>query len=115
MRKPDPQPLASTKRMSTSSIDGIRSRASTDAPSTVDDEPPQPQTTALSGATVRRKKSRVYVPPDDDDESEGAQADAEFGGLGSWVNVDGRRRSIQAGSGSRRLENDDARRHSMAV
>lgn len=113
MRKPDPQPLASTKRMSTSSIEGIRSRASTDAPSTVDDEPPQ--TAAPSGATVKRKKSRVYVPPDDDEESEGTQADAEFGGLGSWVNVDGRRRSIQAGSGSRRLESDDARRHSMAV
>lgn len=109
MRKPDPQPLSTTKRMSTSSIDGIRSRASTDF--AVDDEPPQ---NSAPGATVKRKKSRVYV-PDDDEESEGTQADAEFGGLGSWVNVDGRRRSTHTGSGNRRFENDDARRHSMAV
>ncbi|KZT74101.1 hypothetical protein DAEQUDRAFT_289799 [Daedalea quercina L-15889] len=114
MRKPDPQPLAATKRMST---DSVRSRASTEELPAADDEPPSDvaQVPALSGATVKRKKSRVYMPPEDGEESEGTQADAEFSGLTSWVNVDGRRRSIQNGSATRRIEGDDARRHSMAV
>ncbi|KAH9930881.1 uncharacterized protein B0H18DRAFT_1116587 [Fomitopsis serialis] len=122
MRKPDPQPLTSTKRMSTSSMEGIRSRASSaeapsEAPSAIGDELPSgtAQVPVVSGATVKRKKSRVYVLPDDGEESEGTQADAEFGNLASWVNVDGRRRSIQSASSSRRVEGDDARRHSMAV
>ncbi|KAH9842430.1 uncharacterized protein C8Q71DRAFT_202796 [Rhodofomes roseus] len=115
MRKPDPQPLGTTKRMSTSSIDGVRSRTS--SAEATGDEPPSgtAQDTVPSGATVKRKKSRVYVPSEDGEESEGTQADAEFGGLTSWVNVDGRRRSIQSGSSGRRVEGDDARRHSMAV
>ena len=52
----------------------------------------------------------------DEDESEGTQADAEFGGLrtGAWGSVDTRRRSVHA-SGARRVEGDDIRRHSMAV
>ncbi|TFY60042.1 hypothetical protein EVJ58_g5393 [Rhodofomes roseus] len=97
MRKPDPQPLGTTKRMSTSSIDGVRSRTS--SAEATGDEPPSgtAQDTVPSGATVKRKKFRVYVPSEDGEESEGTQADAEFGGLTSWVNVDGRRRSIQSG------------------
>ena len=65
---------------------------------------------------MKRKKSRAYVPPDDEDESEGTQADAEFGSLrtGSWSNVEGRRRSVHVSS-TRRLEGDDLRRHSMAT
>lgn len=66
---------------------------------------------------------------EDGDESEGAQADSEFGGPRStsgWVNVEGRRRSVQSGSGTgrdrereREKERGDGedvgRRHSIAV
>ncbi|KAI0333069.1 hypothetical protein GY45DRAFT_1319991 [Cubamyces sp. BRFM 1775] len=111
MRKPDPvPPPTSTKRSSVAHEDAppVSSRSSSSHSADADAEPP-------SAGTVKRKKSRAYVPPDDD-ESEGTQADAEFGGLrtGSWANVDSRRRSVHA-SGSRRLEGDDIRRHSMAV
>ncbi|KAH9890454.1 hypothetical protein C8Q73DRAFT_652660 [Cubamyces lactineus] len=111
MRKPDPVPsLTSTKRSSVAHEDAppVSSRSSSSHSADADVEPPP-------AGTVKRKKSRAYVPPDDD-ESEGTQADAEFGGLrtGSWANVDSRRRSVHA-SGSRRLEGDDVRRHSMAV
>ncbi|KAI0628856.1 hypothetical protein C8Q77DRAFT_1145802 [Trametes polyzona] len=111
MRKPDPAPPpTSTKRSSAASEDAppISSRSSSSHSADADAEAP-------TTGTVRRKKSRAYVPPDDD-ESEGAQADAEYGGLrtGSWANVDGRRRSVHASS-SRRVEGDDVRRHSMAV
>lgn len=72
-------------------------------------------------AGVKRKKSRVYVPIDEEEESEGAQADAEYGGLradssSGWVN-DSRRRSVaHHASTSRRIDTgDELRRHSMAV
>lgn len=57
---------------------------------------------------------------DDDDESDGTQADAEYGNgtPSGWVNTEGRRRSgtTQGSSSLRRvLETDDARRHSLAV
>ena len=69
----------------------------------------------------------MYVPIDEDeDDSDGAQADAEYIPPGSirkrdrdrasegWVNVEGRRRSVQSAS-AKRLEGDESRRHSMAV
>ncbi|KAI0074699.1 hypothetical protein K474DRAFT_1665142 [Panus rudis PR-1116 ss-1] len=122
MRKPDPPSgTSSSKRASTSSRDST-SRASIDPPpitssSSNDTVAPQPV------AGVKRKKSRIHTPVEEDEESEGAQADAEFGGLrgsgssssSSWVNTDGRRRSVHTSSHSRRLEGDDGRRHSMAV
>ncbi|GBE82871.1 hypothetical protein SCP_0412580 [Sparassis crispa] len=112
MRKPDAGPSTS-KRASTSSGEGSALRASPEAPA--QDPPPAPDPGA-----VRRKKSRARMLSEDGEESEGAQADAEFGGLraagSGWVNMEGRRRSVQSGSGSlRRVEGDDARRHSLAV
>ncbi|KAI0355189.1 hypothetical protein OH77DRAFT_1455325 [Trametes cingulata] len=111
MRKPDPVPPSMvSKRSSVAHEDAppISSRSSSSHSADADAE-------ALPTGTVKRKKSRAYVPPDDE-ESEGAQADAEYGGLraGSWANVDSRRRSVHASS-SRRVEGDDTRRHSMAV
>ncbi|KAI0823827.1 hypothetical protein BC628DRAFT_1381952 [Trametes gibbosa] len=111
MRKPDPAaPSATGKRNSVANEDAppISSRSSSSNSAEGDAEAPPT-------GTVRRKKSRAHVSPDDD-ESEGAQADAEYGGLrtGSWANVDARRRSVHASS-SRRVEGDDVRRHSMAV
>jgi hypothetical protein len=90
---------------------------------------PKPST-ATSGSSltsgdssVKRKKSRPFIPIDDDDESDGTQADAEYGNgtVNGWVNTDGRRRSAQGGaargSSSLRwvLEADDARRNSLAA
>ncbi|KAG6916416.1 hypothetical protein DXG01_006944 [Tephrocybe rancida] len=73
-----------------------------------------------SRSGVKRKKSRPIL--DDDDESDGAQADAEYGlgGMNSWVNTDGRRRPGGSGTGSSSSGNkretvDDPRRHSMVV
>jgi len=77
-----------------------------------------------AATTVKRKKSRPYVDPDDYGESDGTQADAEFGGSGltnGWVNVDGRRKSVlhshggAGGSRERKLDGNEERRHSMAV
>jgi len=80
-----------------------------------------------SATSVKRKKSRPYLIPDDD-ESDGTQADAEYGGgrlgLSGWVNIEGRRRSVQSGAMRKgggavnvvgRVEGDDERRHSMAI
>jgi hypothetical protein len=89
---------------------------------------PAPNSSATT--TIKRKKSRPYVDPDDLEDSDGTQADAEFGGTGltnGWVNVDGRRKSVLHGhsgagnsrererNGERRLEGEEVRRHSMAV
>lgn len=89
---------------------------------------PAPNSSATT--TIKRKKSRPYVDPDDLEDSDGAQADAEFGGTGltnGWVNVDGRRKSVLHGhggsgnsrererNGERKLEGEEVRRHSMAV
>ncbi|CDO71939.1 hypothetical protein BN946_scf184940.g86 [Trametes cinnabarina] len=111
MRKPDPvPPPTGSKRSSVAHEDAppISSRSSSS-------HSPDADTEAPVTSTIKRKKSRVTVPPDDD-ESEGTQADAEYGGFraGSWANVDSRRRSVHASS-SRRVEGDDVRRHSMAV
>ncbi|KAF8548485.1 hypothetical protein OG21DRAFT_1471151 [Imleria badia] len=144
MRKPDLVPPAPTttapkKRISTPTIlsdDNTDGRSSMDAPPRRPLSPlppiPKPSTVTASGSltsggsSVKRKKSRPFIPIDDDDESDGTQADAEYGhGDGTangWVNTDGRRRSAQGsgtarGSGSLRrvLEADDARRNSLAV
>lgn len=60
------------------------------------------------------------MPVDEEEESEGAQADAEYGGLrtvsGStgWVN-DSRRRSVHHSGSTRKSDVEELRRHSMAV
>ncbi|KAI5982811.1 hypothetical protein EDD15DRAFT_2319374 [Pisolithus albus] len=123
MRKPDPvAPLAGTsvpkKRISSSlrgdeaGLDGS-SQSKTLAP-----KPPPSSSSSSTSSCVKRKKSRPFVPlDDDDDESDGAQADAEYGySLAHWVNVDSRRRSAQSGSNLRATpEVNDVRRHSVAV
>ncbi|KAH0830215.1 hypothetical protein J3R83DRAFT_1572 [Lanmaoa asiatica] len=138
MRKPDSGPpapvtiIAPKKRISTTNVqsDDTDGRSSLDGPSRRPVSPLQPPAPKPSTATssssstsgdssVKRKKSRPFIPIDDDDESDGTQADAEYGN--GWVNTDGRRRSAQGGTarGSnslrRVLEADDARRHSLAV
>ena len=143
MRKPDPvvppAPVTTTapkKRISATTVhsDDTDGRSSLDGPSRRSVSPlqpsaPQPSTATSSssstsgGSSVKRKKSRPFIPIDDDDESDGTQADAEYGNgtVNGWINTDGRRRSAQGntarGSSSLRrvLEADDARRHSLAV
>ncbi|PIL33198.1 hypothetical protein GSI_04648 [Ganoderma sinense ZZ0214-1] len=118
MRKPDPVLAATTtasRRSSTFTSAPqeeplpLSSRSSSSNGTDADGEP------AAMG-TAKRKKSRAYMLPEDGEESEGTQADAEFGGLrtGTWGSVDGRRRSVHS-SLARRVEGDDSRRHSMAV
>lgn len=110
MRKPDPAP-GSSKRVSMSSA-GDLPRVSPEGSAYEPSPPPD----ADAEKTVKRKKSRVSdVLDEDGEESEGTQADAEYTSH-RWVNVDGRRRSVQGSSASlRRVEGDDGRRHSMAV
>lgn len=115
MRKPDPAPTTTSSRRSSASATAAQeeplplSSRSSSSNGTDDGE------SAATG-TAKRKKSRAYVLPEDGEESEGTQADAEFGGLrtGPWGSVDGRRRSVHS-SATRRVEGDDSRRHSMAV
>lgn len=73
---------------------------------------------------IKRKKSRPYIDPDEYEESDGAQADAEFGsgsGLSGWINIEGRRKSTVHGHGHKvtsapkKIDGDEARRRSMAV
>ncbi|KAH7924075.1 hypothetical protein BV22DRAFT_1035586 [Leucogyrophana mollusca] len=138
MRKPDATSVSGTsapkKRSSTTSTRGDEpeARPSLDGPPEPKSSPPRllvartsSTSTSTSGnsssatTTVKRKKSRPYVHADDEDESEGTQADAEYGVLNGWVNLDGRRRSTQLGangtSSRRAIEADDGRRHSLAV
>ncbi|KAA1475855.1 hypothetical protein DENSPDRAFT_867083 [Dentipellis sp. KUC8613] len=122
MRKPDPGPSTTSKRASMSSLHSTASRSSLDAPVATGGVP---QYHSDSATSLRRKKSRPRLPPEDDDESAGEQADAEFpSGMGmraGWVNVEGRRRSAQVGSGGGASgsgggrEVEELRRHSMAV
>lgn len=116
MRKPDPVPPTGTTSKRSSSVSApqddpqpISSRSSSSNTADGDAD-------LAPAGTTRRKKSRAYTPPDDEEESEGTQADAEFGSLrtGTWAHVEGRRRSVH-GSSMRRVEGDDLRRHSMAV
>ena len=52
---------------------------------------------------------------EDDDESEGAEADGEYGVGKNWVNVNGRRK-VGAGNAKRTAAiSEDGRRHSMAM
>ncbi|KIJ63388.1 hypothetical protein HYDPIDRAFT_29636 [Hydnomerulius pinastri MD-312] len=138
MRKPDPVPSAPVTTVPKKRISGASTQSDDPEPRSSLDGPPRreapslqpsaakPSTSSSSssagGPSIKRKKSRPYVPvDDDDDESDGTQADAEYGSLNGWVNLDGRRRSAQNGSTSgsstlrRVLEADDARRHSFAV
>ncbi|KAI0806675.1 hypothetical protein C8Q74DRAFT_1223665 [Fomes fomentarius] len=114
MRKPDPPPgTASSKRSLSVSApqDDPPPLSSRSSSNTADLDPD-----SVPSGMTRRRKSRSYTPPDDEDESEGTQADAEFGSLhtGTWSSGEGRRRSVHASS-TRRIEGDDLRRHSMAV
>lgn len=115
MRKPDPIPQSSKRASIASSYDEppvLSSRTSSSATTDADGETAAPP----AAGSMKRKKSRAYTPPDEEEESEGAQADAEFGGIrtSAWGSLDGRRRSVHS-SGTRRVEADDVRRHSMAV
>ncbi|RDX47361.1 hypothetical protein OH76DRAFT_1405971 [Lentinus brumalis] len=113
MRKPDPPPGSKRTSLSASGAQDDplpnSSRSSSSNTADADADP-------VSAGSIKRKKSRTYTPPDDEDESEGTQADAEFGSLraGAWSNVEPRRRSVHS-SGTRRLDGDDLRRHSMAT
>ena len=115
MRKPDPPPPApgTIKR---SSSEGAPRRSLESLAASGDGAAAQPPPVA----GVKRKKSRVYVPADDGEESDGTQADGEYGGgiraasTAGWVSTEGRRRSVMHAS-SRRAEGDEGRRHSMAV
>lgn len=123
MRKPDPAPSASTSKRSSSaseprkSVDATASGAATTSGSSTESGTAQPPPQV---AGVKRKKSRVHIPVDDNEESDGTQADAEFGpGLkaaasSEWVNSEGRRRSVHTGA-TRRVAGEELRRHSMAV
>ncbi|KAG2348274.1 hypothetical protein BDR05DRAFT_980544 [Suillus weaverae] len=131
MRKPDGPPMQPTaapglkKRSSTTSVqnDDPERRPSSEGFSQSKTSIPVTRsssstTSSSSSATantvVKRKKSRPHVEVDDD-ESEGAQADAEYGNINGWVNVEGRRRSAHHSAVRRALEADDGRRHSLAV
>ncbi|KAH0584667.1 hypothetical protein J132_03192 [Termitomyces sp. J132] len=93
--------------------------------------PPSRPTSSISMITspspprssVKRKKSRPIL---ENDDSDGAEADAEYGVPGNplWVNVDGRRRAVGssgmssgASTSSKRVivALEDPRRHSMTV
>ncbi|KAG0701583.1 hypothetical protein DFH29DRAFT_553536 [Suillus ampliporus] len=130
MRKPDAPPtqppVAATlkKRTSTTSIqdddperrpslEGF-SQSKTSIPVARSSSGTSSSSSAAATAVVKRKKSRPYVEADDD-ESEGAQADAEYGNVSGWVNVEGRRRSVQHSAVRHALDADDGRRHSLAV
>ena len=126
MRKPDP-PSSTSKRSSmstsnyTTSADSSskprtsleRPSSSSNSTSTSAEDAPPPTASTIG---VKRKKSRVHTVPDVDEDSDGAQADAEYGGLRTgWINVEGRRRSVQSSRNTTRYEGDDGRRHSIAI
>ncbi|KAF7981061.1 hypothetical protein HWV62_35532 [Athelia sp. TMB] len=76
----------------------------------------------VTATAVNRKKPRPYIDPDDYDESDGAQADAEYGGCAgssAWINIEGRRKSAahghKASTSSKTMDSDEGRRRSMAV
>jgi len=131
MRKPDQPPVQPTaaaalkKRSSTTSIrdDDLDRRSAAEGLSQPETSLPVARSSSGGSSSsssvamttvVKRKKSRPYVEVDDD-ESEGAQADAEYGNINGWVNVEGRRRSVQHSAIRRAPETDDGRRHSLAV
>ncbi|EGO22000.1 hypothetical protein SERLADRAFT_441228 [Serpula lacrymans var. lacrymans S7.9] len=128
LRKPDTTLGLSTassskKRSSVASLtDGPEPRSSLEGPLQTRGSPPVSRTSSssssgtnpLTTSTVKRKKSRPHVFTEDDEESEGTQADAEYGSLSGWVTIDGRRRSGNHHS-ARAIEADEGRRHSMAV
>ncbi|KAI6140244.1 hypothetical protein BKA82DRAFT_1003484 [Pisolithus tinctorius] len=122
MRKPDPVPPPVTsvpKKRISSSLRGDETGLGGPSESKASvPKLPLSSSSSLTPLPVKRGKSRPYVPlDDDDDESDGAQADAEYGfSSAHWVNVDSRRRSTQSGSNFRTTpEVDDARRHSLAA
>ncbi|KAF9460906.1 hypothetical protein BDZ94DRAFT_1283711 [Collybia nuda] len=71
-----------------------------------------------AATSVKRKKSKPQI-VFDEDESDGTQADAEYGlgrgGATGWVNVEGRRKAAAGGGKRNMVVLDDGRRHSMAV
>ncbi|KAG5637186.1 hypothetical protein H0H81_005443 [Sphagnurus paluster] len=79
--------------------------------------PPSSSSSSSSSSaatSVRRKKSRPQMVFNEDEESDGAQADAEYGVGSGWVNLEGRRRAA-VGGGKRNIVVLEDRRHSMAV
>ncbi|KAG1900082.1 uncharacterized protein F5891DRAFT_1035981 [Suillus fuscotomentosus] len=130
MRKPDGPPMQPTaapglkKRSSTTSVQNDdpehrpssegSSQSKTSIPVARSSSGTSSSSSATANTVVKRKKSRPHVEVDDD-ESEGAQADAEYGNINGWVNVEGRRRSAHQSAVRRALEADDGRRHSLAV
>jgi len=115
-----PRPASRPSSSSTSTSTSFRPISSSHAYVTITPGP----NLSSAATTVKRKKSRPYVDPDDYGDSDGTQADAEFGGTGltnGWVNVDGRRKSVLRANGGagisreRKLDGDEGRRHSMAV
>ena len=128
MRKPDPAPppTGAIKRQKTEADDRDAPRRSLEAQSTTitSSSSGDSTTQVLPIAGVKRKKSRVHVPADDGDQSDGTQADGEYGGsiraagAAGWVGAEARRRSVAHSSANlhaRRVEGDELRRHSMAV
>ena len=115
MRKPDPPPQApGTAKRSSSAAEHAPRRSLETSTSTE-------SLASQHAAGVKRKKSRAQV---DDEESDGGQADGEYGvrvtNAAGWVN-DARRRSVAASSSAtaaaRRADGGEPEggRHSMAV
>ncbi|KZP16062.1 hypothetical protein FIBSPDRAFT_934796 [Athelia psychrophila] len=116
-----PSPPRSTSRPSSSSSSrSFRPTSSSQAYVTMTHAYSTTAPTAAA-TTIKRKKSRPYVDPDDYEDSDGAQADAEFGGGASstWINIEGRRKSTAHGpkvtSSSKTIDGDEGRRRSLAV
>ncbi|KAF9009695.1 hypothetical protein BDQ17DRAFT_1323225 [Cyathus striatus] len=76
--------------------------------------------------SVRKRKSRPQLTPNEEDESDGAEADGEYvppGQRGAWINTEGRRKAVSVrrvltnvgGDETRRTQEGEGRRHSMAV
>lgn len=118
MRKPDPTPpLPSAPKRTSTAPESAPRKSSESAGNVVATGSSSDTQTTQPVAGVKRKKSRVYLPVDEEEESEGAQADAEYssgiraGSSSNWV-TDARRRSALLSS---RRQEDELRRHSMAV
>ncbi|EKM56137.1 uncharacterized protein PHACADRAFT_174307 [Phanerochaete carnosa HHB-10118-sp] len=121
MRKPDPPPLPPGSLRRSSSMGEHIPRRSLEKSASADSLVSRHAASEGAGAVagVKRKKSRPHVPTGEDDESDGTQADGEYGvrassGTAAWV-AEGRRRSVVPSSSVRHAEGDEGRRHSMAV
>jgi len=117
MRKPDGYSTAKRSSTSTARLETDPTpRSSLELPTATSSSS---NTTDEGTLQPTKRKRPKAASPEEDEESDGTQADAEYGsshrGSTGYVNIDGRRRSVQTGSSIRRLEGDDLRRHSLAV